>query len=152
MIWSSLVLAAFASAALAQQSSPEADLRLRAVTAESYVNERLGIWKQRLDLADWKISVTMSRRCDLKPGTLGSIHWDKNKKSAAIQVLDVSEYHLPVRDMLDDMEFTVVHELIHIELSSLPRSEASRSDEEHAVNGLARALILLDRQKQPPQI
>jgi hypothetical protein len=49
--------------------------------------------------------------------------------------------------MLDDMEFTVVHELIHLELSSLPRSEASRRDEEYAVNQIADALLALDRKK-----
>jgi hypothetical protein len=45
--------------------------------------------------------------------------------------------------MLDDMEFTVVHELVHLQLSSLPRSEASRSAEEHAVNEIAGALLKL---------
>jgi hypothetical protein len=62
-----------------------------------------------------------------------------------IRVLDASDYRMPYREMLDDMEFTVVHELIHLELSSLPRSEASRRDEEHAVNQIADALLKLDR-------
>jgi hypothetical protein len=43
------------------------------------------------------------------------------------------------------MEFTLVHELIHLELASLPRSDASRTDEEHAVNHMAEALLRLDR-------
>jgi hypothetical protein len=45
------------------------------------------------------------------------------------------------------MELTIVHELVHLELASLPRSEASRSTEEHAVNGIADALLALDRGK-----
>ena len=45
------------------------------------------------------------------------------------------------------MEFTVVHELIHLQLSSLPRSEASRSAEERAVNHITEALIQLDRER-----
>jgi hypothetical protein len=49
--------------------------------------------------------------------------------------------------MLDDMELTIVHELVHLELASLPRSQASRDSEEHAVNGIADALLTLDRQK-----
>lgn len=40
-------------------------------------------------------------------------------------------------EMLNDMEFTLVHELVHLELASLPRSEASRRSEEHAVNHIA---------------
>jgi hypothetical protein len=84
----------------------------------------------------------------LKSKTLGGIRWDKGKKSAVLSVLDASDYRLPFREMLADMEFTIVHELVHLELSSLPRSEASRSSEEHAVNGIAEALLSLDRKKQ----
>jgi hypothetical protein len=111
----------------------------------NYLNERLAIWQQRLSLQDWKISIIMSHPSDLKPKTLGNIHWDSDTKSAVIRVLDASDYRLPYKDMVDDMEFTVVHELIHLELSSLPRSEASRRDEEHAVNQIASALLKLDR-------
>lgn len=120
----------------------------RGEVAKRFVNERLGVWQQRLKLQEWRISVVMIRRDDLKPRTLGGIKWDKPKKSAVISVLDPSDYRLPIREMLDDIEMTIVHELVHLELASLPRSEASRSSEEHAVNGLAEALLALDRAKQ----
>ena len=113
--------------------------------AERFVNEKLTVWSKRLNLEGWQISVIMTRRDDLKENTLGGIRWDKGKKSAVIKVQDASDYRLPVREMLDDMELTIVHELVHLELSSLPRSEASRSSEEHAVNGIAGALLRLDR-------
>ena len=51
--------------------------------------------------------------------------------------------------MLKDIEFTVVHELIHLELSpvlsALQRNDANRREEEHAVNHMAEALLELDR-------
>jgi len=115
--------------------------------AERFVNERLSVWSKRLNLEGWKISVIMTRRDDLKTRTLGGIRWDKDKKSAVIKVQDASDYQLPFGEMLDDMELTIVHELVHLELASLPRSEASRSSEEHAVNGIAGALLSLDRQR-----
>lgn len=127
------------------QSSPDA--RECARMSETYVSERLAVWQQRLKLQDWKITITMAHPSDLKPKTLGNIHWDADKKAAVIRVLDAADYHMACRDMLDDMEFTVVHELIHLELSSLPRSEASRRDEEYAVNQIADALLALDRHK-----
>jgi len=114
---------------------------------EPYVTERLSLWQQRLKLQDWKITIVMAHPSDLKPKTLGNIHWDADKKSAILRVLDPSDYRMACHDMLDDMEFTVVHELIHLELSSLPRSEASRRDEEYAVNQIADALLALDRRK-----
>ena len=106
---------------------------------------RLAVWQKRLNLEDWKISIIISRASELRPRTLGNIHWDLDTRTAVIRVLDPADYRLPYGDMLKDMEFTVVHELIHLELASLPRSEASRRDEEHAVNGIADALLNLDR-------
>jgi len=119
----------------------------RAEVAVSYVNERLAVWQTRLNLRDWKISIVMAHQSELKPKTLGNIHWESDKKSAVIRVLDASDYKMPFREMLDDMEFTVVHELIHLELSSLPRSDASRREEEHAVNQITDALLKLDRKR-----
>lgn len=145
----SAILLAFplVPATLAQPATSEPTPHERGLQAESFVNLRLAVWQQRLNLQDWKISIVMSHPSDLKPKTLGNIHWDADKKSAVIRVLDASDYRLPFREMLEDMEFTVVHELIHLELSSLPRSEASRRDEEHAVNQIADALLKLDRKK-----
>jgi len=115
------------------------------VTPQAYVREKLAIWQQRLKLQDWKITVSMARARDMKPKTLGNIHWDLETKTAAIHVLDPADYHMPFQAMLDDMEFTVVHELIHLTLaplfSTVPRNEASRRDEERTVNSLADALL-----------
>jgi hypothetical protein len=127
--------------------SPEAAAQIEAARkAEQFVNERLSVWSKRLNLDGWQISVVMTRHDDLKTNTLGGIRWDKTKKSAVIKVQDASDYRLPFGEMLNDMEFTIVHELVHLELASLPRSEASRSNEEHAVNQIAEALLRLDRQ------
>jgi hypothetical protein len=140
-----LGLVSFASA---QQVSEPASAQERALTAERFTTERLAIWQKRLNLDDWSIKIVVSHSSDLKPKTLGNIHWDADTKSATIRVLHPSDYKLPTfQAMLDDMEFTVVHELIHLELASLPRSDASRRDEEYAVNRIADALLQLDHKK-----
>lgn len=119
--------------------------------AESFSMEKLWKWQKRLNLDDWKISVLVVHPTDLKPRTLGNIHWDSERKTAVIRVLDPADYKLKARAMLDDMEFTVVHELIHLELSPvlspLQRTEANRMEEEHAVNHMAQALLDLDHPK-----
>jgi hypothetical protein len=117
-------------------------------SAQKHVTERLAYWQHRLKLEDWRISVAPARQSQLKPKTLGAIRWDKDKKTAEIWFLDPADYQLPYSEMLDDMELTIVHELVHLELASLPRSQASRSSEEHAVNGISDALLALDRDKQ----
>ena len=115
--------------------------------ARTLINEKLGIWQQRLKLDNWKISVITTRLIELKPKTLGNIHWDADKKTAVIRVLSPSDYQFSCSDALKDIEFTIVHELIHLELASLPHSEASRREEEHAVNQITQALLELDRRK-----
>ena len=115
--------------------------------ARTVISDKLGIWQQRLKLENWKISVNLTRLTDLKPKTLGNIHWDADKKTALIRVLSPSDYQFSCSDALKDIEFTIVHELIHLELASLPHSEASRREEEHAVNQITQALLELDRRK-----
>lgn len=121
----------------------------RAAQAQSFAAEKLAYWQKRLSLEDWKVSVEVVRLSELKPRTLGNIHWDTDKKTAVIRVLDPADYRLPAEDVLPDIEFTVVHELIHLELAPvlapLQRNEANRRDEEHAVNQMTDALLRLDR-------
>ena len=132
-----------------EQVADQTDSRERVLLTQSFATERAWLWQKRLNLQDWNISVLVVRATDLKPRTLGNIHWDADKKKAVIRVLDPADYGLPQKEMLEDVEFTVVHELIHLELASLPRSDASRSQEEHAVNQIARALLTLERKQQP---
>ena len=118
------------------------------ITAESFLTQRLGIWQKRLKLDGWNITFKLVHPSELKAKTLGNIHWDSDVKRASIKVLSPSDYKLPFPDALKDMEFTIVHELVHLQLSSLPRNDASRSAEEKAVNTLTEALLELDRQQQ----
>lgn len=117
----------------------------REAHAQDFVKEKLQFWQKRLNLEKWAVSVQLVRNTSLKPKTLGNIHWDASTMQAKIDVQSLYDYKLPFQEALDDMEFTVVHELIHLQLSSLPRSDASRSAEEHAVNEITQALINLTK-------
>ena len=143
---------AFAGSALGQNLTPDLKAPGCAVPPEKFLAARLAVWQQRLKLDDWKISIVFSHPSDLKPGTLGHIHWDVDKKTASIRVLSASDYGLPCPNALSDMDVTVVHELVHLVLSPLSRSDADRGNEEHAVDKLADALLKLDRQDQSPQV
>ncbi len=140
-----------ASAAVCSDASytptPESEQE-RTLTAEAFVKEKLAQWQPRLRLSDWRIDIRLVRANELKPKTVGNIHWDTPRKTATVRVLSHLDYKLSTFPaILRDMEFTVVHELIHLQLSSLPRSEASRGAEERAVNQLTEALLELDRRR-----
>lgn len=117
----------------------------RESAAQKFVFQRLHVWQDRLNLKDWKLEVKLLRTSQLEPRTMGNIRWDMDARQATIGVLSSYDYNMPWQAMLDDMEFTIVHEMVHLHLASLPRSEASRRNEEHAVNEIATALLGLAR-------
>jgi len=123
-----------ASAELPEQAERQA-------LAHRYVHEVLPYWQRRLQLDEWHVYVLLSRPADLRPGTLGNIHWDAEKKTATIHVMDASGYPADIARMLKDMEVTIVHELVHLELASLPVSDADRSNQEFAIDHITDALL-----------
>ena len=136
MLFSILLLASLACGAQEQQSPED-----RQALANRYIHEILPYWQHRLALNDWDVHVLLSRPEDLRPGTLGNIHWDREKKAATIRVMDSTGYHTDLAAMLKDMQVTVVHELVHLELASLPIAEADRNNQEFAIDHLTDALL-----------
>jgi len=127
-------------------SGPDVQSKQSRVEVSKFVDERLHTWQERMNLKDWDIRVKIVRADHLEPKTLGNISWDTDVKKATIDVLSPVDYPLPYDAMLADMEVTVVHELVHLELASLPRSAESRRVEERAVNEIAAALLRMSRQ------
>ena len=155
IVLSLFLLGAFAGSCLAPETPREPRLRERGPLAENYLFRRLPLWQKRLKLQDWTITLVMSHPSDLRPGTLGNVHWDVDKKTAKIRVLDASDYQMSFSATLRDMELTIVHELTHLELSSMTRNFKSRSEEsvneeERAVSSLSDAMMQLDHEDEPP--
>jgi hypothetical protein len=112
---------------------------------QEYVQTQLAIWKLRLDLMDWRVSLVFCHPPQLGPKKMGDVEWDQTAKTAVIRVMDPADYRLSPEDTRKDMEFTVLHGLIHLELASLPRNKRNAEREELAVSQLADALLRLDR-------
>jgi hypothetical protein len=122
------------------------NLEERNQLARQFLAERLAIWKQRMKLEDWRISIVLARHKASTPGQSGTISWNRATRSAKVSVLDASHYYLPCDEMLTQMEGTLVHELVRLALASAPRSEAHLAHEEYSINRLTETLISLDRQ------
>ena len=119
------------------------------LVTEAHAQHWLKIWQKRLALGDWAISIRLVRSQDLKPDTIGNLRWNSANKTATIRVMDPLDYDLPASEIPGDMEYTVVHELLHLQLAMIPKAPGSKEVEEHAVNRIGDALFLLEKGLRP---
>lgn len=105
----------------------------------------LASWQKRLSLDDWKVIAQIVRSSDLRPDTLGNLKWNSATKTATVRVLSPLDYDLPASEIPTDIEYTVVHELVHLQLAALPRDPANKNIEEKVVNRISEALFALEK-------
>jgi hypothetical protein len=80
-------------------------------------------WQRRLRLADWRVAFAFA---DLPPDTLGQVESDADAREATVSIAR----------RCDDIEGTVVHELLHLHFDA-PAGTA----QEQAINAVADALL-----------
>jgi hypothetical protein len=131
--------------ALGATPPPSVESKAKAVVSQDQVDNWVRLWQRRLHLDDWRIEARIVRAADLKPDTLGNLKWNSISRTATIKVLNPIDYDLPAADVPEDIEYTVVHELVHLQLSALPRAGGRPEVEEAVVNKLADALMQLER-------
>ena len=108
-------------------------------TLETRLDRQMKFWQRRLGLDEWNLSVRLVRQSELDPNTWGGAQWDPEVKTGTISVLDPRDYNLHGGELKLDMECTIVHELVHIQVSPLDaRDEQIR---EEVVNRIMSALM-----------
>jgi hypothetical protein len=106
---------------------------------EARLDHQMKMWQKRLSLEDWNLTVRLVRQSEIDPKTWGMAEWDPVAKTGTISVLDPRDYNLHGGELKLDMECTIVHELVHIQVSPLDaRDETVR---EGVVNKLMAALM-----------
>jgi len=106
---------------------------------ESHLDRQLRSWQKRLGMEEWRLTVRLVRQKDLDKNTWGNAEWDPDEKTGTISVLDPLDYNLKGGGLRLDMECTIVHELVHIQVSPLDaRDENIRED---VVNRIMTALL-----------
>jgi hypothetical protein len=121
------------------------DAKPVAAVTDTRLADWVRTWQKRLRLDDWNIEARFVRVSELKPDTLGNLKWNSVARQASIKILAPQDYDLPAGEIEEDVEYTVVHELVHLQLSALPRDLNRRDTEEQVVNRLADALMQLER-------
>lgn len=112
---------------------------------QAQVDEWTRIWQKRLDLGEWSVTTLIVRASDLKPDTLGNLRWNTSNRTAVVKVLNPIDYELPPSEIGTDIEYTIVHELIHLQLSVLPHDGSTKLIEEKVVNRISEALFQLEK-------
>jgi len=106
---------------------------------ESRLQHQLKFWQRRLGLVEWSFSLRVVRQSQIDRNAWGTAEWDPNAKTAVINVLDPRDYNLKGGDLKLDMECTIVHELVHIQVSSLAAQDGHVRED--VVNRIMTALM-----------
>ena len=106
---------------------------------EGRLDKQLRFWQKRLGLEEWKLSVEVVRQTALSREVWGSAEWDPDVKTGVIRVLDPRDYNLRGEELRLDMECTIVHELVHIQVSALDARDAGVRED--VVNKIMTALL-----------
>lgn len=106
---------------------------------ESRLEHQMKAWQRRLGLAEWDLSLRIVRQSEIDRDSWGAAEWDPDTKSGVISVLDPRDYNLRGGELKLDMECTIVHELVHIQVS--PLSAHDQAQREEVVNKIMTALM-----------
>lgn len=104
-------------------------------------------WQKRLRLQDWIVKCKIVRQRDMDDEEAAAeCNPHLKKKVAAIRIRDPID--MPEKMIIEqDMEWDLVHELVHLHLQPLNTEDADLVAIEQAVECLAHSFIMLYREK-----
>jgi hypothetical protein len=106
---------------------------------ESRLDRQMKFWQKRLGLEEWNLALRVVRQSEIDRNAWGSSEWDPDAKTGLISVLDPRDYNLKGGELRLDMECTIVHELVHIQVSPLAAHDEHQREE--VVNKIMVALM-----------
>lgn len=109
-------------------------------------------WQQRLRLQDWTVKIQVRRRHHMcLADAHGTCSWELRKKLAAIEIMDPADYDPGSWGWAEDVEKTVVHELLHLHFAPFAAKDDGPDDvaQEQAIDLIARALVAAKREAPP---
>lgn len=114
------------------------------VLTEEELRTKCAEWQKILRLQDWNVVLKIRRGRDMPiHNVCGSCSWELTQKMAAINILDPIDYP-PDAIAPNDMELTLVHELLHLHFCPVEPDGASVAGEQ-AIESISWGLISLAR-------
>jgi len=106
-------------------------------------------WKQVLGLENWQVVIKICRDDDINSS--GRCDWVLTTRQVSIKILDNIDWHKIVKGFPQDMEKTLVHELLHCVFAMIDNKEDGSYEEvllHNNIDLLANALVGLKRGKE----
>ena len=131
---------------LSQDQNGEAE------TFEEHAERLLRKWQAILRLQDWDVTLKVVRFHEVHNDALAHCRHQILKNSAEIAVRTPQDL-LPTERWPgdNDVELTIVHELLHVKLAPLSIPDRFEIEQEQIVESLARTLVRLAGEKEKPQ-
>lgn len=101
-------------------------------------------WQLRLGLMDWDITIKYVRHFDLDQYTVGTCKWHMKTKEAKIKILVPEDFPETIAYRENDIEMTIVHELLHLHISPIVESDTNtfrETIEEQVIHKISKALV-----------
>lgn len=119
------------------------------ILTQEELNESLIYWQDKLRLNDWIIELKLKRARNMREDCAGSVNWTLSKKMASISILDSIDYPEDVMGV-QDMENTLIHELLHLHFASINDvygngSEVYQLFEEQAIESITDGILKVYR-------
>jgi hypothetical protein len=112
------------------------------ILTNEQLEQKLKEWQKRLRLQDWIIQVRIARANELPENSMGCVHAVLPKKMASIKVLDPIDYDHSLM-VPQDMEDTLVHELLHLHLEPILQGidDSKYIEVEQAIESISFGLV-----------
>lgn len=114
------------------------------ILTEEELRAKCAEWQKVLRLQDWIVVLKVKRGWDLPiPNACGTCTWDLAQRTALISIADPIDYP-PDAIVPNDMELTLVHELLHLHFAAIEPEGASVAGEQ-AIESISWGLISMAR-------
>lgn len=115
------------------------------------LENKLKYWQVILGLEYWDIKIKLDRAINLKDGSMAHVNYVLPKASALIQIVIPEDYNEMGITWPQDMEISLVHELLHVKFAAFDDTEKGTLPDtmmEQTVDSLAKILVTMDRERR----
>jgi hypothetical protein len=102
-------------------------------------------WQHIVRLEDWDIAINFGRWHEVHEEAVAHCHYSRARREAHLVIRHPDDWGPETWAGDNDMELTIVHELLHLKLSGLDNTDATKQVEEALVEQMARSLVRLKR-------